>query len=137
MSEVIKGGCLCGQVRYKVSGPFTQFHLCHCSRCRKSTGSAHASNIFGHVDSLQWTEGKELVKRFDLADAKRFSRCFCCQCGSPLPHQSRGTDLLIIPAGSLDEDPDIQPQDHIFWSDKAEWYESCEEAPRFDRYPER
>jgi len=135
MSREISGGCLCGNVRFKLTGPFSHFHFCHCSRCRKATGSAHATNIFGKADSIHWVQGVDLIKRFDLPEAKQFSRCFCSLCGSPVPHQSRGTDLLIIPAGSLDEAPGILPQDHIFWSSRAEWYESSLEVKHFDRYP--
>ncbi len=137
MTNEIAGGCLCGQVKYKVIGPFDQFHLCHCSRCRKSTGSAHAANIFGKVDHIQWLQGEASIKRFDLPEAKQFARSFCDACGSPVPHQSGKTDILIIPAGSLDEIPEIMPQDHIFWADRSEWYEASLDVTRFERYPSR
>lgn len=130
----IKGSCLCGQVSYEVIGPLEQFHLCHCSRCRKSTGSAHASNIFTKPDNIRWLSGEFLIKRFDLPTAERFARCFCSHCGSGVPYLSRNGLALIIPAGSLDVDPGIRPQDNIFWRDRACWYDEGLEAPRFDEY---
>lgn len=130
-----KGGCLCGAVTYEVEGPFDQFHLCHCSRCRKSTGSAHASNIFTKPGNITWLTGKSLIKRFDLPTAERFARCFCTECGSGVPYLSRNGLALIIPAGSLDSDPEIRPQDNIFWQDRACWYDDALTAPRFDEYP--
>ncbi|MCW8943936.1 MAG: GFA family protein [Sedimenticola sp.] len=132
----IKGGCLCGEVTYEVTGPFDQFHLCHCSRCRKSTGSAHASNIFTKPESIRWLTGESLIKRFNLPTAERFARCFCSQCGSGVPYLSRNGLALIIPAGSLDDDPGIRPQDNIFWRDRGCWYDEGVTAPRFEEYPE-
>jgi len=137
MVDEIFGGCLCGKVRFKVSGPFDQFHFCHCSRCRKSTGSAHATNVFGKINNLQWLQGETFIKRFDLPAAKQFARSFCTDCGSPLPHRSGDTEILIIPAGALDTAPSVLPQDHIFWADRSEWYEASLEVQRFDRYPKR
>jgi len=135
MSNEIAGSCLCGKVQFVIWGPFTAFHLCHCSRCRKDTGSAHASNIFTEPENIRWLSGEDLVERYDLPNAKRFAKCFCTECGSPVPYSSRDNRFLIIPAGSLDADPGIQPQDHIFWKDHANWYEPGLTAPHFDEYP--
>ena len=136
MAEDYEGGCLCGQVRYRVRGPFQQFHLCHCSRCRRSTGSAHASNLFTAADAITWLSGEQQVQRFDLPEAQRFARCFCRTCGSGVPCLSRDGRLLIVPAGSLDTDPRIQPMDNIFWQDRAGWYDAALAAPRFAAYPQ-
>lgn len=54
MEQRVKGSCLCGRVTFVVSGPFEAFHWCHCSRCRKDTGSAHASNIFAGIDAAKY-----------------------------------------------------------------------------------
>lgn len=132
----ITGSCLCGQVRYRVVRPLKAFHLCHCSRCRKSTGSAYASNLFTAPDGVEWLAGESQVRRFDLPTAERFGRCFCSDCGSGVPYLSRNGKSMIIPAGSLDGDPGISPQDNIFWRDRACWYDQCGDAPRFDEYPE-
>jgi len=135
LSREIKGSCLCGQVRWTLKGPFESFHLCHCSRCRKGTGSAYAANIFTRPENITWLSGEELIKRFDLPQAKRFSKCFCSHCGSTVPYVSRTGQYLLIPAGSLDEDPGIRPQDHIFWADRACWYDQGSESEKFDAYP--
>ncbi|MFZ9037636.1 MAG: GFA family protein, partial [Gammaproteobacteria bacterium] len=82
MSEPIKGACLCGRVRYQVTGPFDEFHLCHCSQCRRSTGSAHAANIFTSADRLDWLAGEELIKRYTPDAPDVISKCFCTHCGS-------------------------------------------------------
>jgi hypothetical protein len=86
MSEAIKGACLCGRVQYQVSGPFDAFHLCHCSQCRRSTGSAHAANIFTSEDRLEWLAGEEFIKRYTPDEADVISKCFCTHCGSLVPY---------------------------------------------------
>ena len=100
MSKPIRGGCLCGRVQYEVTGPFDAFHLCHCSQCRHSTGSAHAANIFTSEDRLTWLAGKDLVKRYIPDKAGVISKCFCSHCGSLVPYTSLSRGRLIIPAGS-------------------------------------
>ena len=130
MSETISGACLCGRVRYQVSGPFDAFHLCHCSQCRRSTGSAHAANIFTSPDRLEWIAGEDLVKRYTPDQADVISKCFCTHCGSLVPYTSLKSGKLIIPAGSLNGPPGIVPDDNIFWRDRADWYDAGLQAKR-------
>lgn len=135
MSKRVKGSCLCGRVRFEVSGPFQMFHLCHCSQCRKATGSAYASNIFTAPGNITWVSGEESIKKFRLVGEKTFNKCFCTHCGSALPYLNRSGKFLIIPAGVLDQDPECRPQDNIFWSDRAPWYDEGLVAERFDGFP--
>ncbi len=135
MGKGIRGSCLCGQVSWTVTGPFDAFHLCHCSRCRKATGSAHAANIFTRPENITWLSGQALIKRFDLPEAERFAKCFCTHCGSTVPYLGRTGQYLVIPAGALDEDPGIAPLDNIFWADRAGWYDDGLKSEKFDAYP--
>jgi hypothetical protein len=136
MSKTITGGCLCGRVRYQVTGPFDAFHLCHCSQCRRSTGSAHAANIFTRPENLQWLAGEELVKRYIPDEPDVISKAFCSHCGSLVPYTSLKSGRLIIPAGSLDEAPGIDPQDNIFWRDRAAWYDAGLAAEHIEQFPD-
>lgn len=136
MDQQLKGSCLCGRVKFVVSGPFQEFHWCHCSRCRKDTGSAHASNIFARPDSVEWLSGRDRVKRFDLPEAERFAKAFCTECGSPVPYVNRSGTYLIVPAGSVDEAPDIVPDDHIHWRSRAPWYDAGINAVKYDNEPD-
>ena len=124
MNKPITGACLCGRVKYRVTGPFDVFPLCHCSQCRRSTGSAHAANIFTKPDRLQWLAGEDLVKRYIPDQPDVISKAFCTHCGSLVPYTSLQSGRLIIPAGSLDVPPGILPQDNIFWRDRADWYDA-------------
>ena len=136
MSEPVNGACLCGRVRFRVKGPFETFHLCHCSQCRRSTGSAHAANIFGKAEDIEWLAGEDLVKRYTPDEANVISKCFCSHCGSLVPYVSLKSGKLIIPAGSLSEPAGIEPRDNIFWSDRADWYDAGLAAERVDQEPE-
>ena len=79
---------VCGKVQFRVSGPFDAFHLCHCSQCRRSTGTAHAANIFTSEDRLEWLAGEDLVKRYIPEREGVISKAFCTHCGSLVPYTS-------------------------------------------------
>lgn len=134
MGDKINGSCLCGEVRFTVVNDFKQFHLCHCQQCRKITGSAHASNLFTSLESIEWTAGQELVKTFDHPE-NNFRKVFCRECGSGLPYESRRIPMLVVPAGSLDDEPAAEPMDHIFWAEHAAWFEAAKDKPVFDGFP--
>ena len=136
MSDSIRGGCLCGRVQYRVRGPFDTFHLCHCSQCRRSTGSAHAANIFTTEDRLEWLSGEDEIKRYIPDEPDVISKAFCSHCGSLVPYTSLSSGLLIIPAGSLRDPVDIEPVDNIYWRDRAHWYDAGLAAPRVEQEPE-
>jgi len=135
MNHKYHGHCLCGQVQYEVRGPFEAFHACHCSQCRRSTGSAHASNIFTRANHITWIAGENWIKRYTPDKPGVISKCFCLHCGSLVPYTSLTSGKLIIPAGSLDEDPGFAVEDNIYWSDRAPWYDSLLQAEHVDQEP--
>jgi len=136
MSQIIlKGSCLCGAVQYQVAGEATRFYHCHCSRCRKATGTGHASNLFLQPGSLQWLSGEEHVRAFKVPEAKRFTNQFCVQCGARLPRQPQGADSVMIPAGSLDEEVPLKPQARIFAASRAGWSCFGDEVPAHPEAP--
>ena len=126
------GSCLCGRVRYRVDGAFERFYLCHCSRCRKDTGSAHAANLFSSTARLAWLSGQDLVTTFRLPDT-RHARSFCGACGSALPFAD--ARMVVVPAGSLDTDPGITPDAHLFVASRATWDRDLHEARCHDGLP--
>ena len=133
-TEQIGGSCLCGSVHYEFNGPILSFNYCHYSRCRKATGSAHASNVFVVPSQFKWTRGEDLVARYDLPAAKSFAVCFCRTCGTPLPHATRSGKVIVIPGGSLDEDPLVRPRQNIFWDSGPPWFLESGGLPRFAEY---
>lgn len=134
-SPPVSGSCLCGTVKYEIFPPFVTFGYCHCLRCRKASGSAHTSNLIADPAHFRWTSGADFVIRYDHPEARSFATCFCRECGSPLPHKTRSGRELIVPAGSLDEDPGLRPEHHIFWESRAVWWSTEDTLPRFTEYP--
>lgn len=131
------GSCLCGEVEYEFSGTMGVFQYCHCSRCRKFTGSAHAANIFVKKEQFQWLKGEHLLQRFEPENTKYFATCFCGQCGSSLPWLSKNNKVMVIPAGTLNTDPGIEPQQNIFWGSRASWFICPSELIQHDELPPR
>lgn len=131
------GSCLCGKVRYLIKGNSGIFQYCHCSRCRKFTGSAFSPNILVSPDDFEWISGEEHVSRFELEGAKHFATSFCNQCGSSLPWKSQSGKAVIIPAGTLDEIPDIQPLQNIYYASRAAWFEEPGSLAHYDELPPR
>lgn len=124
--QTLSGSCLCGAVRYTAQGNIERFYHCHCKRCRKATGTGHATNLF-LKGTLVWDQGEERIGFFKLPEAARFSNTFCRQCGARLPRVVPELNAVMIPAGSLDDDPGCKPQARIFLGSRAKW--SCDEAP--------
>ena len=135
MSDKTQGSCLCGHVRYEFEGPAKVFQYCHCSRCRKFTGSVHAANIIISPENFTWLKGEDSIGRFEHPDAKYFATCFCQKCGSSLPWQAQKGRAVVIPAGTLDADPGIKPVQNIFWQSRANWRVAVEELPHYDELP--
>lgn len=133
--QTLAGSCLCGALHYSVTGEPDRFYHCHCKRCRKSSGTGHATNLFVKNGSLDFTGDASLIKFFKLPEAERFTRTFCAQCGGPLPREIAPMKLVFIPAGTLDDEPNIKPQARIFQDSKAAWSCSSEELPCFANYP--
>ncbi|GHA16930.1 aldehyde-activating protein [Devosia pacifica] len=133
MSETT-GSCLCGAVRFEISGAFQSFFLCHCSRCRKDTGSAHAANLFAPAATLNWVSGQASVKTYRVPDS-RHAKSFCNICGSALPSIQAEGAMVVVPAGSLDSAIAIRPNAHVCFASRAEWDGDLEALPKLDGLP--
>jgi hypothetical protein len=120
-NEAFEGSCLCGAVTYRVKAPFKQFAHCHCGRCRKATGTGHATNLYAEPGNFEWVTGAELTVRFDLPSAKSFSTTFCRTCGSPL---------------SLDTEVTFSPRNRIFWDSRVPWASPADGIPTSSELPE-
>jgi hypothetical protein len=135
MSEIsLRGSCLCGAVRYTATGEEQRFYHCHCRRCRKASGTGHASNLF-LKGTLSWDSGEELLRSFKLPEAERFTNTFCSTCGGRVPRYIEKLGMVFIPAGSLDDEPGIKLQARLFMGSRAGWSCDSTPVPEFDEYP--
>lgn len=129
-----KGECLCGACRYAITGQEPKaMYLCHCSRCRKETGTMHGANVFFNDAQLSWEKGSDNVAHFELENTRK-QRAFCTICGSPLPRQY-GETHVVLPAGTLDEDSFLNPTAHIFCASRSSWEDKVVDLQRFDELP--
>lgn len=128
-SVLITGGCLCGAVRYEVTGPFLRAGHCHCSRCRKHSGAAVLTQGRVRCEDFRLLSGKEAIRVFRPPNGA--VKAFCLHCGSSL---FGGTwpdgKEVSIRLGSVDGDPGIRPQYHTFVASKAPWDEITDGLPQ-------
>jgi hypothetical protein len=130
--EGAEGSCLCGDVAYELRAA-QRMYYCHCSRCRRGRSAACAANLIAKIDDFAWRRGAELVAEYKVPDARFFTAAFCTHCGGKAPRVARDRGFVNIPGGTLDTDPGIRPQAHIYAASKAPWFEITGDLPQ---YPE-
>ena len=135
MSEIITGNCLCGAVEFQITGNLGIFQYCHCSRCRKVSGSAHSANLFVSPAQFSWVKGQDKVGRFEPEQTKHFATSFCTVCGSSLPWLTKSGKAIVVPAGALNEHPNIEPKANTYYASRAPWEKCVSELPKFDELP--
>lgn len=131
----IGGSCLCNAVAFEVTAVMPRFGHCHCSRCRKSRGAPHSTQVFAYLDAFRWRRGNDHLVGYSLPEAEHFHVDFCRTCASPMPTLMTDAGLVMIPAGCLDHDPGQRPRAHIYVGSKASWFEILDDLPQFDTAP--
>ncbi len=127
--SVVAGGCLCGGVRFEVTGPFLRAGHCHCSRCRKHSGTAVCTQVRVARAGFRLTAGADLVKTYKPGVGA--SKAFCVVCGSSLfGGDWPDGEEVSIRMGAFDGDPGIRPQYHTFVASKAPWDTITDDLPR-------
>jgi hypothetical protein len=129
-----RGSCLCSAVAFEATDQI-ELRNCHCSRCRKARGAAYAANLFVPAGAFRWLRGEEQVTSYRLPNAQRFGNSFCRICGSPMPRKLPTRDIVLIPAGALDDDPKARTSSHIYVESKAPWHEITDDLPQFPKGP--
>jgi hypothetical protein len=132
---VVRGSCLCGDVAFELRGQAIRMQNCHCSRCRRGRSSAHATNLFYPLAAFSWVRGESQVADYKVPDARFFAVAFCRRCGSDVARPSVERQLVVVPAGCLDDDPGVRPSRHVFVGSKAAWFEITDALPQFADAP--
>jgi hypothetical protein len=133
---MLRGGCLCGGVRFEIDRAVGPFELCHCRRCRKVSGSAFMASIGVQRDEFRFVTGRELIKVYEapiLESPPAYRVGFCGVCGSPVPDPEDTSERFEIAAGLLDDDPQLRPDKHIFVELKADWFQITDGLPELDK----
>jgi len=127
---MINGSCLCGKVKFQISGEPTSLSYCHCSRCRKSAG-VFSAVLVGKSGDFSLLEGEDAIAKYKPGPGWKFERCFCKHCGTSLGDMVTG-DIYVVAASALDDDPGIRPMAHIHCASKPDWYELLDDVRQFD-----
>ncbi|MCF6322068.1 MAG: GFA family protein [Rhizobiaceae bacterium] len=131
MSEVRKGSCLCGGIKYTVTGEIRDVTACHCTQCRKQTGHYFAASA-GRNEQFEIVDEDGLLKWYRASDFA--ARGFCSNCGSVLFWKRENDDYMSFLVGSLDGPTNLKLSRHIFTEDKGDYYEIEDSAPQFKQY---
>ena len=126
---MLQGSCLCGGVTYEIDSELGAVTNCHCSLCRKMSGSAFASGATIPTASFRFVAGVELLKEW--LSSPGYHRVFCGRCGTPLlKKKDQDPDNLRFRPGSLDSDPGVKVSKHIHVNSKAPWVEIKDGLPQ-------
>ncbi|VAW56992.1 Gfa-like protein [hydrothermal vent metagenome] len=132
--KIYTGGCLCGKIRFEISGDIQDIIYCHCSHCRKAQGSAFATN--GNVDAekFKFISGENDLTGFEVAPGQ--TKYFCKICGSPIMSKNNNhPDKVRVRLGIIESDIIEKPSAHIFVNSKANWETIEGNLPKFEGYP--
>ena len=128
-----KGGCLCGTVKFEITGTIRDIVYCHCSKCRKAQGSAFAVN--GNVNSGEFhiRTGEARLGAYESSPGQK--KYFCSGCGSPIMSRNeKHPNKVRVRLGAIDSEIIERPQAHIFVDSSASWDNSCDDLPHYDGY---
>lgn len=124
----LSGRCFCGAVSYSVTDAFDYAMNCHCSQCRRTTGSAFKPFAGIARRELDITQGADAVLRYG-SDETHDVHCGCC--GSLLYSVVRQGAFVHVTLGTLTDTPGIRPTAHIFVGSKAPWFEITDTLPQY------
>lgn len=128
----IRGSCLCGSVAFEIDGKTSPIGQCHCSKCRKVSGTDGNAVFYTNVDNFRWLRGEQGIRSYRVPDGSGWQSSFCGTCGSPVPHTDNDDKIYFVPAGLLDDDPGHRGYAaHIHVASKAQWVEITDDAPQF------
>ena len=129
--RILSGQCFCGAVHFAVADAFVYAANCHCSNCRRTTGSAFKPFAGIARDKLRVTEGEDNLMIFGDENG---NDTHCKTCGSLLYSVVRGGAFVHVAMGTLADEPAIRPTAHIFVGSKAPWFTITDDLPQYDEH---
>ena len=133
--KAIRGGCLCGAVRYEADGEPMISGACHCRDCQYVSGGAPAFTMVLPRNAVKVTKGTPQIFWSQSQRGNRVGRSFCAACGTPLFGERADQPYIAVKSGSLDDPASFKPQGHIWVSSAPPWHAIDPALPRWDRDP--
>ncbi len=131
--QMYKGSCLCGSIQFTLDGGVTDIIHCHCSLCRKASGSAYATNGFVDAEGLTVTDADGTLTFYESSEGKR--KYFCKTCGAPIySSNAQSPQRYRLRLGALDSDISERPISHNFVTSKANWDDLGAELPHYEKH---
>lgn len=128
-----KGSCLCGSIQFALDGNVTDIIHCHCSLCRKASGSAYATNGFINAQDLKLTDQNNTLTFYQSSEGKR--KYFCKSCGTPIYSSNiLSPERYRLRLGAVDSDISERPISHNFVTSKANWEDLNAELPHYEKH---
>ena len=122
METILRGGCLCGAVRYEYAGEPGVSSYCHCDDCKRATGGPYTVGVLSSADKLRIVRGKVKGYTKKADSGRNITREFCPECGSPLfTRAEKLPGFVFIKAGSLDEPGLIKPSCQTWTQRAVQW----------------
>jgi len=114
------GECNCGVIKFTIATNLSDVIVCHCSICRRATGSYGIAVVIVDNDKFEWTGGQELITSWRKPDSD-WQMWFCRRCGSPVPGVN-DESRMFVPVGLIKDGGEaLQVAHHIWVGSKAEW----------------
>lgn len=133
--SVMEGGCFCGAVRFKVSGPLVGVGVCHCSDCQKAGGGAPNYVALAPRAVFEATKGEPRRYTSKGDSGGDVTRVFCGNCGSPLWSEPAAMPMVAVKLGAFDDAADLSPQIHLYTASAPPWHLMHEGLPQFEKTP--
>ena len=127
--RTLTGKCFCGAVQYEVADAFLYAGNCHCSKCRRTTGSAFKPFAGIERARLSLTKGHDTLM---VCGEKNANNTHCRACGSLLFSVVQEGARVHVAMGSLVDSPSIRPTFHIFVGSKAPWFAIADDLPQYE-----
>ena len=116
------GGCLCGDIRYRITHPLRELRVCHCTHCQKASGTGGSVNVIVPAAAATFLHGTPKRYVDTAASGNRLNRYFCGNCGSPIYSQRETRpEIMVFRAGTLDDSSDLRVVAHIWTASARPW----------------
>lgn len=128
----MRGGCLCGAVRFELAAQPFDAGWCHCRTCQRNSGSPAVAFASIAPEDYRFEQGVDALRTIRSSEAGE--RVFCSQWGTPLMmRETDGSGTWDFNLATLDEPAQVKPEFHIFYSSHLNWAPAADELPRHPR----